>query len=517
MLRFAALIVGLVLPCISWGASPTPPPRIIIDGCFDDWESVPVAFTDPAGDQGRSAVDVRAVRLTSDERYLYLQVELGSPINLQNAPTPLRIHLDADRSANTGQRIAGMGSDLAILLPERRIVEQIAEAFEAAPIPRADLDLIWEPTLASRQFEMRLSREAVFPKRGGQIFSEPQFDMLIVGRPLDGEPEEWAPDGQKPFTWRFIEGTPPPWPTVPLARAAGNTIRLVSYNTLWDGLTARPEYFERILKALQPDIICLQEVRRPIELVRQRLNAMLPLPDSGEWSAHKQGFSVLASRWPIGRANFSTSFPTNNGQAMALIDLPDDRWTKDLYVISAHYRCCGQIGSHEDRQRQIQSDATVRWFKDLREPGGEITLPSGTPFVMCGDLNLVGGPQVLDTLLTGDIVDTAMFGPASAPDWDGSPLTDLRPLHAAAPLAYTWRDDSKGFPPGRLDAILYTDSAMRAARSFILDTAELPDADLKSAGLQRDDSAKASDHLPLVADFEIVASSATTTTPVASP
>jgi endonuclease/exonuclease/phosphatase family metal-dependent hydrolase len=174
-----------------------------------------------------------------------------------------------------------------------------------------------------------------------------------------------------------------------------------------------------------------------------------------------------------------------------------------LYVISAHYRCCGQMGSTEDRQRQIQSDANVGWFRDLREPGGEITLPPGTPFVLCGDLNLVGGPQVLETLLTGKVANQAMFGPDSPPDWDGSPLADLGPLHVAGPLAYTWRDDSKGYVPGRLDAIVYTDSAMRAAKAFVLDTAEMSAADLKQTHLQPDDTAKASDHLPLVVDFDL--------------
>jgi endonuclease/exonuclease/phosphatase family metal-dependent hydrolase len=477
--------------------------RMVIDGRFDDWARVPVAFVDPAGDQGGCSTDIRSVWLANDDNYLYLRFEFGELVNLQHVASPLRIYFDTDRSAVTGQRIKSLGSDLAILLPERRAVEQSADAFEAAEIPMAKLDLLWEPTLAGRQFEMRISRQAVFPKRGGPIFGKGEFDLFLMGRSLQGDTEEWAPDGPKAYTYRFAAGTTPPWPSISLVKDKPAYVRLVSYNTEWDGLIERPEYFDRILRALQPDIICLQEIRRPIEQVRRRLDAALPLAEGGKWFVHKQGFSVLASRWAMSRPNFSTPFPTGSGQAMGLVALPKDRYATDLYVISAHYRCCGQMGSTEDRQRQIQSDANVGWFRDLREPGGEITLPPGTPFVLCGDLNLVGGPQVLETLVTGKVVNQAMFGPDSPPDWDGSPLTDLCPLHVAGPLAYTWRDDSKGYVPGRLDAIVYPDSAMRAAKAFVLDTAEMSDADLKQTHLQPDDTAKASDHLPLVVDFDL--------------
>lgn len=57
-----------------------------------------------------------------------------------------------------------------------------------------------------------------------------------------------------------------------------------------------------------------------------------------------------------------------------------------------------------------------------------------------GDLNMVGGPQPLDTLLNGDIVDESTYGADSSPDWDGSALTDAHPLHNAAVTAdYTWQ------------------------------------------------------------------------------
>ena len=59
---------------------------------------------------------------------------------------------------------------------------------------------------------------------------------------------------------------------------------------------------------------------------------------------------------------------------MCLVDLPDDRFSNDLYVMNNHYKCCGGF----DARRQEQSDALVNWQRDARTPGGFITLPAGT-------------------------------------------------------------------------------------------------------------------------------------------
>jgi len=50
-----------------------------------------------------------------------------------------------------------------------------------------------------------------------------------------------------------------------------------------------------------------------------------------------------------------------------------------------------------------------------RTPEGVVQLPPGTAITVLGDLNLVGGTQPLDTLLTGDIQDNARYGPDSLP------------------------------------------------------------------------------------------------------
>ena len=65
----------------------------------------------------------------------------------------------------------------------------------------------------------------------------------------------------------------------------------------------------------------------------------------------------------------------------------------------------------------------------------------------------------------------------------------------------TWEDGDTPFAPGRLDYMLYTDATLEAARSFIYDSRDLSEHWLKFYGLDAADTAKASDHLPLVADM----------------
>ncbi len=489
--------------------------RIVLDGLFDEWAEVPVAFTDPADDHGNSPIDLRRVWLANDERFLYLKVEIGTPLNLQRFDGALRIHFDTDRSPTTGHAVGPIGSDFVILLPERRGAEQTAENFEAAAIRHVDFSLAWEPTLAGTRFEMRIARDARFPQSGKPIFPQKSFDIVLSARGTQADVEDWAPDGPAAHTYTFAEGTLPPYRPIPIDKQDPAHVRLVSYNMLWGGIIRRPEHYNRILRALRPDVICFQEVGHswrgsdPVdvlinaETVGARLDEILPLGDGRRWHLHSHRSCVIASRWPLTMRADDVPFATGVGQAMALVDLPDDRYPADLYVICAHYKCCGSLDSEEDRQRQIQSDGNVAWLRELREPGGQATLPPRTPFVICGDLNLVGGHQILDTLVTGNIIDEARFGPDSPPDWDGSPLRDLRPLHNSGPAAYTWRDDEAAFTPGRLDAIVYSDSVMRAAHSFILNTRDMAAEDLARHKLQPDDVSRASDHLPVVVDFEV--------------
>jgi hypothetical protein len=167
-----------------------------------------------------------------------------------------------------------------------------------------------------------------------------------------------------------------------------------------------------------------------------------------------------------------------------------------MVLTGAHMFCCT-----DDAGRQAEADRMLSFWSDAKNPGGSITVPFGTAFVITGDLNLVGLSQQLRTLRTGDIVNNATFGADFAPDWDATPLRDLVSSQTDQRFAYTWRSDTSSFAPGRLDFIIYSDSVVSTGNHFSLYTPELPAPRLAQYGLQAADVTTVSDHLPHVADF----------------
>ncbi|MBU0641032.1 MAG: endonuclease/exonuclease/phosphatase family protein [Planctomycetes bacterium] len=299
-----------------------------------------------------------------------------------------------------------------------------------------------------------------------------------------------------------------------LDRRQPGDLRVVSYNVNWDrifpGVDATgAERFQRVLKALAPDILALQEIKEyEAADVAALLNAICPRADGRTWHAYKGWTNVIASPYALYLTRAQTDPPGQRGLALALVDLPDDRYAADVYVLNNHFKCCG--GKGNDPQRQQQADALVAWLRDARTPGGALDLPPATPAIILGDFNIVGGWQPVQTLLTGDICDEQVYGPDALPDWDGSSLTDAHPFHnATGPDDYTWRNDDDQWPPGRLDFILYTDSVLTAVHQFVLNPTLMPTEELERAGLEPfdvtlDTVGRTFDHLPLVVDFRLV-------------
>jgi endonuclease/exonuclease/phosphatase family metal-dependent hydrolase len=308
-----------------------------------------------------------------------------------------------------------------------------------------------------------------------------------------------------------------------LARAP-DAVRVLSFNPYWDSIFPDtipedqfvPRYdkaaaFRRIAAATAPDLFCLQEIApaRDPRQVAGILDEVLPLASSG-WQVQQGQDTVIASRYPLSLRDTVLVYRGvgySLGHAMALVDLPDERYDHDLYVICAHFMSQG--GEENIAARQAHADRIIAWLADARSPGGEVDLPPGTPFLVLGDLNVYDTDPAhhLTTLLTGDVSDEERFGPDAPPDWDGTDLGDVLPRHnGSGDETYTWRDDTQQFNPGVLDRILYSDSALTLVSSFVLNTATLDAATLAAAGLEAADvaldlAAGNYDHLPLVADF----------------
>lgn len=287
-------------------------------------------------------------------------------------------------------------------------------------------------------------------------------------------------------------------------------VRLLSYNTQQNFLaeTSRDAAFNRILAAVRPDLIVFQEVAMGVTVtqVAARLNSVLPSA-SGSWQTNDgldDGWSrvVIASRYPLSLKRNDTS-PTSStrGVNLCLADLPAP-YLDDIYLLGVHLKAGGTAS--DDTKRQRSADAIAAWLGDARQGGGNITLRAATPMIAVGDFNLVGGPQPETTLLTGDIVNNATFGPDVKGDWDVSDMLDLQPGDPFTGDTDTWSSDYTT-PASRLDRFILTDSVITVGARFVLNTLTMTPMARVAAGLQAADttSDRTSDHLPIVMDLRI--------------
>lgn len=306
-------------------------------------------------------------------------------------------------------------------------------------------------------------------------------------------------------------------------------IRVMSWNVKANSIFppngVRQESFARIVRAIDPDVIALQEVvrRELVAELTQLMNEYIPLEDGKSWHVHGVSDNALVSRYPIrwrggGRA---VPYPLPQfglpdfhlGFASVLVDLPERVSATDLLLVAMHKKSGGDI--EDVRQRQVHSDTIVRWMRDLRDSGPNRPVADNTPLVLLGDMNAVPNAslQPLETLLSGDISDEETFGPDFRIDWDGTNMADANPSHNGLDRDYyTWRNDGELFPPSALDRILFTDSVMTIRRGFVLNTMTMSPSDLANLGLQKTDALYGGnpsyyDHLPLVVDFVISSAS----------
>ena len=309
-----------------------------------------------------------------------------------------------------------------------------------------------------------------------------------------------------------------------MQRPSPQHIRIFCYNVNWDSIFEdgdpmnhewrafdRSDEFVRMVVAVDPDIVCVQEINfdRDPQDVADILDNNIPLGGGEYWRSHNGTDNVICSRWDMSMLATDTIPTTNRDQAMALIDLPDGTYTVDLYLMNAHFISGG--GQDSINRRQQHADAIIHWIYDIQNSGGNINLPADTPIITLGDLNVYDTDPAyhLTTLITGDVVDEGTYGPDNPPDWDGSDNTDALPLHnGVGPDTWTWRNDSGSYNPGALDRIIYTDTAVSEDNSFVLNTKTMSPADLAAAGLQENDvmldpSVGNYDHVPMVIDIMV--------------
>jgi exonuclease III len=468
----------------SAGAGGAPP---AVDGLFREWLHVTPTWSDRPGDG--NAIDFGRLWIRSDSERLTIRFEVGDEISLQGGNL-ITLVIDGDADPSTGRSVEGIGAELVWTFGEREGV--LAQGGREEAVGQADVGLRQAPTVSSTEFEvsfLRTTADGIVPIPG------PRASIVLAdGRGARGDrlPDRGA------VTVPVSAASPPPPPDVSLERHHPDDVRVLTYNVLFDGLFKRPAPFLRLLRAIDPDVICFQEIWT--HTARQAADQVsLALPDATWFGAHTSEGHVV-SRYPIIEARAIDEA----GNYWALIDLPDDRYDADLSIVSAHPPCCdNEVG------RQEELDGIAAWVRDL-VARGERGLPEGTPIVVAGDMNLVGRSRQVRTLVEGEIVDEATYGGSGPLDWDGTALADAEPRHAGGHDTFTWRDPRSSFAPGKLDYVVYSDSVLKLANAFTLATEELTPEVLARYGLRAGDTAQASDHLPVVADFTLVASQSRT-------
>ena len=458
---------------------------ISIDGAFNDWNTVPVAYEDDSNDYDEA--DFHILKITEDNNFIFIYLSFYSYEFLMQNWNDFHLYIDADDDSLTGFNIGGIGAELEWIFGSRTGQSYINDS--QSEIYQNDINLRIAPTTTSNKFEIAISKNSdVLTLGGDQIFSKGRF--VLTEKENGGD---ILPDNTDEILFEFYDQlVQEPIPT-PLDRKSEQDIRLVSYNTLNEGILDpnRQSHFKRIIQALDPDIIALQE-HSEWGSIEDIIQSWFP---NDNWNASwTYGDLVVLS-------NFSIISHTqlSSDRSMAVLIETVDRIGKNLLVFNSHLSCCS---NDEDRQDQVDS-----FTSDWREWRLNNTVPfeieESTPFIHVGDFNFVGYRKQVETIRLGNIDNENEFGNDFYPDWDSTPIVELYPRHTHKRMGYTWRNDNSSFNPGKLDYIFYSDATIDSGRNYILNTLSMDQASLNQYSLQEADTEIASDHLPLVFDIKV--------------
>ena len=468
--RFITLL--LYLTCLR-AAHP-----IVIDGLFDDWQEVPVTITDPEGDYNYD--DWAELKITNDDDFIFFKISLHSEETLLQNWNNFYLYIDADRDSLTGHPFRGLGTELAWHFGYR--TGQYFEQDGIIDLWQNDITLRQAPTVTSTEFEIAIAR-------GSFVLSDPDSIAVIFSSFYDTG--DYMPDSWGGIVYQL--DTTVVGPAEPILLEKTGT-RLVTYNTLNTGILEpdRQPKFQRIIQALDPDIIALQEHSEWNE-IGDIISSWFP---EDTWY---QGYTfrdlVVLSKYPIiNQANLISSERT-----MCALLQTDDPINPYLLILNSHFSCCD---NDDDRQEQV--DELVQVLREWRlNDNGPFDLPEGTPMFHVGDFNFVGYREQIETVTAGNIQDEGNYGSDFPLDWDGTAITDLFSRQTHKRMAYTWRSDGSSFNPGKLDYVLYTDSNLSILNHFVLNTLAMPGSILNEWELEAEDTNEASDHLPRIVDFMV--------------
>lgn len=474
----------LLLCLASFQAAPAQ--NILLDEHFSDWDNVPDLWSSEASAVANTLI-LKRFKAANDERFLFVYIKAADRFSLQN-DYELTLYMDTDNNAATGLSVDGIGAEIRFNFGGRS--GTFYQAGTQTEISAADLFLVSAPTVWSDQFEISFGRDVQI--NGSPVFTSGAVKLLLKDNSAAGISKTDA------VLYTFASGVAEPHISYSITKKSAEQLRIMSQNVEFDGFfdEANKPIFDRLYDAVQPDIICFQEIydHTPQDLTA-RLEEMLPSPEGESWQTAHVNDTFIASRYSI-KSYYS---PGGFGNGAFYLDLRPD-YPTDALILSAHPPCCDN-----DAARQQEVDAMAAFIRDAKTEGGELQLPENTPIIITGDMNFVGDPQQVSTLLTGDIVDEGSYGADFLPDWDGAAFSQALPYTSGLPMTFTQgvRTNPGSYSKGRLDYMIYSASVLELQNEFILYTNALPQDSLTRYGLQSGDTENASDHFPLISDFKL--------------
>lgn len=451
---------------------------MVVDGYFEDWPEQAAVY--------------------ADGRHYYFRVAVPQTASLQQSDESVLLWLDADNSAQTGMRAQDpivaldLGVDFEIVFSPSdptggngrgAIVRVYDAAGRAATLTPAEADLVFSPTHASDQFEIRVSRfsgtssqDPAAAAAAKRLLTGGTVRAMYVLRNAAGKATGWSDLETQtvPAAAAGAEGADGGEARVP--EKAPGTVRIVSYNVLRSSPMKNPRPFERIFDVLDPDVVLVQEWEAPNPGTYQAWFAAL-VPRAEGWHAVGGAGGVgIISRYPVQPLVTEVAA---DGRPVRFVSGVVETPEGGAVVGSAHLTCCGAMGSPEDQRRL----AEARAINDAMAAAMGEAAPAVR--VIGGDFNLVGSRAPLETAAEG-------LGA------DNGDLAVAQPVVLGGGAQYTWVDPAQPFPAGRLDYVLV--GGGRIVRAFVLDTSRLSEQALASMGLDPTDTGT-SDHLPLVVDI----------------
>ena len=456
---------------------------IVIDGLFSDWNDVS-SHIDPEGDCFNS--DFKDIKITNDSEFLFVYIDFYHGEFLMQDWNDFHLYIDADNDHLTGHQANGIGAELVWNFGNRSGFFVIDD--QQIPIMQNDIKLRVAPTITSREFEIAIGLDSPgLTLDGDQQFSNGKIVLSEVNGGGD-----YIPDDEGGLNFLVSDDDQTLFEPISIERYDENNIRVLSYNTLNNGIIDidRQESFKRIIKALDPDVIALQE-HSEWDQVGGIIESWFP---NQQW--HKSWTYrdlVILSRFQIIQ---DASMISSERTMVAELDT-EEHLGSNLLIFNSHLSCC----SNNDLRQDQVDEFSGSWRDWMLNGDGPFQLEVGAPFIHVGDFNFVGYREQVETLRDGNIVDESQFGNDFSPDWDFTDIAETFPQHTHKRMGYTWRNDESSFNPGKLDYIFYSDATITTGNQFILNSLALDELTLEHYGIEQNDTKNASDHLPLIIDI----------------